>query len=65
MEEIAALWEEAEGHLQAASVYARRTVEESWLAGDALARIREQLPHGAWLPALQGRGSRSGRRKGL
>ena len=32
------------------------TVEEAWRAGDALLRIRQQLPHGAWLPALKERG---------
>lgn len=31
------------------------TVEEAWLAGDALLRIRQQLPHGAWLPARKER----------
>ena len=55
-EEITALWQEAEQHLRAFEQLARRTVEEAWLAGDALLRIRQQLPHGAWLPALKERG---------
>ena len=50
------LWTEAEEHMQAAAHYARRTVEEAWLAGDVLARIRAELPHGAWTPALRSRG---------
>ena len=50
------LWTEAEEHMQAAAHYARRTVEEAWLAGDTLLRIRAQLPHGAWTPALRERG---------
>ncbi len=29
--------------------------EEAWLAGDALLRIRQQLPHGAWLLARKER----------
>ena len=41
------LWQEAEQHLRAFEQLARRTVEEAWLAGDALLRIKEQLPHGA------------------
>ena len=49
-EELAALWDEAEHHLRAFEQLARRTVEEAWLAGDALLRIKEQLPHGAWTP---------------
>ena len=56
MGEITALWQEAEQHLQAFEQLARRTVEEAWLAGDALLRIKEQLPHGAWTPALEERG---------
>ena len=56
MAELTDLWREVEEHLQAFSLHARRTVEEAWLAGDALGRIREQLPHGAWLPALRERG---------
>ena len=55
-EELAALWDEAEHHLRAFEQLARRTVEEAWLAGDALLRIKEQLPHGAWTPALKERG---------
>ena len=31
-------------------------VEEAWLVGDALLRIRQQLPHEAWLPARKERG---------
>ena len=50
------LWQEAEEHLRAFEQLARRTVEEAWLAGDALLRIKEQLPHGAWTPALKERG---------
>ena len=50
------LWQEAERHLRAFEQLARRTVEEAWLAGDALLRIRQQLPHGAWTPALRERG---------
>ena len=50
------LWQEAEQHLRAFEQLARRTVEEAWLAGDALLRIKEQLPHGAWTPALKERG---------
>ena len=46
-EEIAALWQEAEHHLRAFDQLARRTVEEAWLAGDVLLRIKQQLPHGA------------------
>ncbi|MDE0077249.1 MAG: hypothetical protein OXO50_07000 [Caldilineaceae bacterium] len=30
-------------------------VEEAWLAGDALLRIRQQLPHEAWLPSRKER----------
>ena len=56
MGEITALWQEAEKHLRAFDQLARRTVEEAWLAGDALLRIKEQLPHGAWTPALKERG---------
>lgn len=41
MGEITALWQEAEKHLEAFQHYARRTVEEAWLAGDALLRIKE------------------------
>ena len=54
--EITALWQEAEQNLRAFEQLARRTGEEAWLAGDALLRIRQQLPHGAWLPALKERG---------
>ena len=56
MDEITALWQEAEQHLREFERLARRTVEEAWLAGDALLRIKEQLPHGAWTPALEDRG---------
>ena len=55
-EEITVLWQEAEEHLRAFEQLARRTVEEAWLAGDALLRIKDQLPHGAWTPALKERG---------
>ena len=55
-EQITALWQEAEQHLREFERLARRTVEEAWLAGDALLRIKELLPHGAWTPALQERG---------
>ncbi|MDE0464617.1 MAG: hypothetical protein OXH93_19520 [Caldilineaceae bacterium] len=55
-EQITALWQEAEQHLREFERLARRTVEEAWLAGDALVRIKEQLPHGAWTPALKERG---------
>ena len=55
-EQLTALWQEAEEHLQAFQQYARRTVEEAWLAGDALMRIREQLPHGGWRSGLDQRG---------
>ena len=55
-EELTALWQEAEQHLREFERLARRTVEEAWLAGDALLQIKEQLPHGAWTPALQERG---------
>ena len=55
-EKITALWQEAEEHLRAFEQLARRTVEEAWLAGDALLRIKDQLPHGAWTPALKERG---------
>ena len=54
--ELADLWAEAEGHMQAVVTYARRTVIAAWLAGDALLRIKNQLPHGQWTPALKGRG---------
>ena len=54
--ELPALWQEAEQHLRAFEQLARRTVEEAWLAGDALLRIKQQLPHGAWTPALADRG---------
>ena len=53
---LIALWQEAEEHLQAFQQYARRTVEEAWLAGDALMRIKEQLPHGGWRSGLEERG---------
>ena len=55
-EQIIALWQEAERHLREFERLARRTVEEAWLAGDALMRIKEQLPHGEWTPALEERG---------
>ncbi len=55
-EQITALWQEAEQHLREFERLARRTVEEAWLAGDALLQIKEQLPHGAWTPALKERG---------
>ena len=55
-EQITTLWQEAEAHLREFERLARRTVEEAWLAGDALLRIKEQLPHGAWTPALKERG---------
>ena len=55
-EQLIALWQEAEEHLQAFQQYARRTVEEAWLAGDALMRIKEQLPHGGWRSGLEERG---------
>ena len=42
--ELPALWQEAEQHIRAFEQLARRTVEEAWLAGDALLRIKEQLP---------------------
>lgn len=54
--ELSTLWQEAEQHIRAFEQLARRTVEEAWLAGDALLRIKEQLPHGAWTPALRERG---------
>lgn len=54
--ELPALWQEAERHIRAFEQLARRTVEEAWLAGDALLRIKQQLPHGAWTPALADRG---------
>ena len=54
--ELPALWQEAEQHIRAFEKLARRTVEEAWLAGDALLRIKQQLPHGAWTPALADRG---------
>lgn len=54
--DLPALWLEAEQHIRAFEQLARRTVEEAWLAGDALLRIKEQLPHGAWTPALRERG---------
>ena len=54
--ELPALWQEAEQHLRAFEQLARRTVEEAWLAGDSLLRIKQQLPHGAWTPALEERG---------
>ncbi|MCY3991844.1 MAG: hypothetical protein OXF50_11535 [Caldilineaceae bacterium] len=53
--DLPALWQEAEGHLRAFEQLARRTVEEAWLAGDSLLRIKQQLPHGAWTPALEER----------
>ncbi|MDE0078913.1 MAG: hypothetical protein OXO50_15440 [Caldilineaceae bacterium] len=46
-EQITALWQEAEEHLQTFGELARRTVEAAWLAGDALLWIKKQLPHGA------------------
>lgn len=55
-EQLIALWQEAEEHLNAFQQYARRTVEEAWLAGDALMRIKEQLPHGGWRSGLEERG---------
>ena len=54
--ELPALWQEAEQHIRAFEQLARRTVEEAWLAGDALLRIKQQLPHGTWTPALADRG---------
>lgn len=55
-EELTDFWREAEEHLRAFEQLARRTVEEAWLAGDALLRIKEPPPHGAWTPALEERG---------
>ena len=55
-EEITALWQEAEQHLRAFEQLARRTVEEAWLAGDVLLRIKKQLPHGGWRTSLEERG---------
>lgn len=55
-EQITALWQEAEERLRTFGELAGRTVEAAWLAGDALLRIKEQLPHGAWTPALKERG---------
>ncbi len=55
-EEITALWQEAEQHLRAFEQLARRTVKEAWLAGDALMRIKEQVPHGGWRAGLEERG---------
>ena len=55
-EELTDLWAEAERHLRAFERLARRTVEEAWLAGDGLLRIRQQQPHGSWTPALRERG---------
>ncbi|MXX27795.1 MAG: hypothetical protein F4Z82_20410 [Caldilineaceae bacterium SB0668_bin_21] len=43
-EQIIALWQEAEEHLRTFGELTRRTVEAAWLAGDALLRIKEQLP---------------------
>ena len=54
--DLSALWQEAEQHIRAFEQLARRTVEEAWMAGDALLRIKELLPHGAWTPALRERG---------
>ena len=34
----------------------RRTVRAAWLAGQALNRVRQHLPHGQWLAWLQGAG---------
>lgn len=56
MGELTALWQEAEQHLREFERLARRTVAEAWLAGDKLLQIKEQLPHGAWTPALEERG---------
>ena len=50
--QITALWQEAEAHLREFERLARRTVEAAWLAGDALMRIKEQLPHGSLDTAL-------------
>lgn len=55
-EELTNLWQEGEQHLREFERLARRTVEEAWPAGDALMRIKEQLSHGAWTPALKERG---------
>ena len=55
-DQVTALWQEAEQHLREFECLARRTVEEAWLAGDALMRTKEKLSHGAWIPALQERG---------
>ena len=55
-DELAGLWDEAEQHLRSFEQLARRTVEEAWLAGDALLRIKDQLPHGAWRTSLEERG---------
>lgn len=52
-EQITALWQEAEEHLRTFGELARCTVEAAWLAGDALLRVKEQLPQGAWTPALK------------
>ena len=53
---LSALWREAEDHLADFQRYARRTVAEAWLAGDALMRVKDQFPHGAWRSGLEERG---------
>ena len=52
-DKLTALRREAEDRVTAFQRYARRTVAEAWLAGDALIRVKDQLPHGAWRSGLE------------
>ena len=43
-------------HIASFERLARRTLEEAWQAGDKLILLKQQTPHGQWLPSLKERG---------
>ena len=63
-DQLVPMWEQVVTHIAIANRLARRSVEEAWRAGDLLAQIKEQTPHGSWLPSLEEHGipARSARR---
>ena len=50
------LWREVHDHIASFERLARRTLEEAWQAGDKLIMLKQQTPHGQWLPSLKERG---------
>ena len=50
------LWREVHEHIASFERLARRTLEEAWQAGDKLILLKQQTPHGQWLPSLKERG---------